>query len=179
MGAVVARRGHLRRVDGGRSRSKPLVAERKPSARAAGIAALDAHRAASGVARFGVDFGEETVANETGLVEQAIDFTKGCYLGQEIVARIFYKGKPSVPVMALEVRGRPAAPEPPCSIRAIVETGAAETCGTLTSVTAGGAPGVWLGIGSVSRRALDDGTAARARGRRRGPGPERARGLTS
>ncbi|HEY8142785.1 MAG TPA: hypothetical protein VIG06_08940 [Kofleriaceae bacterium] len=130
---------------------------RKPSAPAAGIVALDAHRAASGVARFGVDFGAETVANETGLVEQAIDFTKGCYLGQEIVARIFYKGKPSAPLMALEVRGRPAAPEAPCSIRAIAETGAAEACGTLTTVTAGRAPAEWLGIGSVSRRALDHG----------------------
>ncbi len=127
--------------------------------RAASLAALDARRVAAGVPRFGVDFGDETVANETGLVEQAIDFTKGCYLGQEIVARIFYKGKPSQPVMALEVRGRPEAPEPPCSIQAITGTGAGEAGGTVTSVTAGGEPGVWLAIGAVSRRALDDGTA--------------------
>jgi folate-binding protein YgfZ len=127
--------------------------------RAAGLGALDARRVAAGVARFGPDFGDETVANETGLVDQAIDFTKGCYLGQEIVARIFYKGKPSQPLMALEVNGRPVAPEPPCSIHPIAGSGAGETCGTVTSVTAGGEPGVWLAIGAVSRRALDDGTA--------------------
>ena len=126
--------------------------------RAAGLAALDARRVAAGVARFGVDFGEETVANETGLVEQAIDFTKGCYLGQEIVARIFYKGRPSQPVMALEVRGRPEAPQPPCAIHPIAEAGAGETCGSVTSVTAGGEPGSWLAIGALSRRALDDAT---------------------
>jgi glycine cleavage system aminomethyltransferase T len=46
----------------------------KEASCAAGLAALDARRIELGWGRFGVDFGEETVANETGLVEQAIDF---------------------------------------------------------------------------------------------------------
>ena len=129
----------------------------KNVSRAAGLGALDARRVELGWGRFGVDYGEKTVANETGLVEQAIDFTKGCYLGQEIVARIFYKGKPSIPVVPLEVRGRADAPRPPLAIEARTEEGAGGDAGTLTSVAAAGEPAVWLAIGSVARRALDDG----------------------
>ena len=92
----------------GRSRRRRRCAA--DPARAVGLRALDARRTELGVGRYGVDFGEETVANETGLVAEAIDFTKGCYLGQEIVARIFYKGKPSQPVTALEVRDRTTPP---------------------------------------------------------------------
>jgi aminomethyltransferase len=123
--------------------------------RAIGLAALDARRVELGLGRFGVDFGPDTVANETGLVEQAIDFTKGCYLGQEIVARIFYKGKPSQPVVPLTVRGRRDAPAPPSPIH-LVDGGSGETCGAITSVTASSVPGEWLAIGNVSRRALDE-----------------------
>jgi folate-binding Fe-S cluster repair protein YgfZ len=32
---------------------------------------------------------------EAGIVEQAVSFTKGCYIGQETVARLHYKGKPN------------------------------------------------------------------------------------
>ena len=125
--------------------------------RPVGLAALDARRVELGVGRFGVDFGSDTVANETGLVEQAIDFTKGCYLGQEIVARIFYKGKPSQPVMALSVRGRSDAPAPSSPIHLLVDGRSTGACGAITSVTASGVPGEWLAIGNVSRRALDEG----------------------
>jgi folate-binding protein YgfZ len=124
--------------------------------RAVGLAALDARRVELGVGRFGVDFGPATIANETGLLEQAIDFTKGCYLGQEIVARIFYKGKPSQPVLPLVVRGRRQAPVVPCGIHRVVDERPDGTCGALTSVCADSAPGDWLAIGNVSRRALDE-----------------------
>ena len=140
-----------RRVDSASARSR---------GRAAGLAALDARRVALGVGRFGVDFGEDTIANETGLVEQAIDFKKGCYLGQEIVARIFYKGKPSMPVLPLAVSGRAGAPSPPLEIRRVGADGtggSGETAGRLTSVAAADTEGTWLAIGTVSRRALDDG----------------------
>jgi folate-binding protein YgfZ len=135
-----------------------LFAALEEASCAAGVAALDARRVELGWGRFGVDFDEETVANETGLVEQAIDFEKGCYLGQEIVARIFYKGKPSVPVLPLEVHGRAAAPAPPLAIqsRSANGGGKGDRAGTLTSVAPTAVPDVWLAIGSVARRALDD-----------------------
>jgi aminomethyltransferase len=49
-------------------------------------------RVERGVPWFGVDFGEENFPQETGLESAAVSYTKGCYLGQEIVARIHYRG---------------------------------------------------------------------------------------
>jgi folate-binding protein YgfZ len=40
----------------------------------------------------GVDIDENTIPQETGLVPQAVDLTKGCFLGQELVARIDSRG---------------------------------------------------------------------------------------
>jgi tRNA-modifying protein YgfZ len=42
--------------------------------------------------RFGIDFGDQMIAHETGLVPEAIHFSKGCYLGQEIVERVRARG---------------------------------------------------------------------------------------
>jgi folate-binding protein YgfZ len=53
-------------------------------------------RVESGRPRFGVDLEPEAVIpQEAGLNDRAISFTKGCYVGQETVARLFYKGKPN------------------------------------------------------------------------------------
>ena len=51
-----------------------------------------AHRIALGEPWFGVDVDEGTIPQETGLVAAAVSFTKGCYLGQELVARIDSRG---------------------------------------------------------------------------------------
>ena len=45
--------------------------------------------------RFGFDIGAETIPQEAGLNDRAVSFTKGCYVGQETVARLHYKGKPN------------------------------------------------------------------------------------
>lgn len=45
--------------------------------------------------RFGAEMGTATMPAEAGIVEQAVSFTKGCYIGQETVARLHYKGKPN------------------------------------------------------------------------------------
>lgn len=45
--------------------------------------------------RYGVDLDETTIPQEADLNERAVSFTKGCYVGQETVARLFYKGKPN------------------------------------------------------------------------------------
>ncbi len=48
-------------------------------------------RIENGVPRYGVDMDETTVVLETGL-DEAVSFTKGCYIGQEIIARIHFRG---------------------------------------------------------------------------------------
>ncbi|MFI4985596.1 MAG: YgfZ/GcvT domain-containing protein [Solirubrobacterales bacterium] len=45
--------------------------------------------------RFGIDLDETTIPQEAGLNERAVSFTKGCYVGQETVARLHYRGKPN------------------------------------------------------------------------------------
>jgi tRNA-modifying protein YgfZ len=52
-------------------------------------------RIETGRPRFGAEMGMETMPAEAGIVEQAVSFTKGCYIGQETVARLHYKGKPN------------------------------------------------------------------------------------
>jgi tRNA-modifying protein YgfZ len=58
-------------------------------------AAAEILRIEAGRPRFGAEMGTETMPAEAGIVEQAISFTKGCYIGQETVARLHYKGKPN------------------------------------------------------------------------------------
>ena len=48
-------------------------------------------RIEAGIPRFGIDMDETRVVTETNL-DDAVSFTKGCYLGQEIIARIKYRG---------------------------------------------------------------------------------------
>jgi tRNA-modifying protein YgfZ len=45
--------------------------------------------------RYGVDLDETVIPQEAGLNERAVSFTKGCYVGQETVARLYYRGKPN------------------------------------------------------------------------------------
>lgn len=56
-----------------------------------GPEALDILRVEAGIPRFGRDFGPDNFPQETG-IEEAVSYTKGCYLGQEVVARIHYRG---------------------------------------------------------------------------------------
>jgi tRNA-modifying protein YgfZ len=52
-------------------------------------------RIESGRPRLGVDMDADTIPQEAGINERAVDFEKGCYVGQETVARLHYKGKPN------------------------------------------------------------------------------------
>jgi folate-binding protein YgfZ len=57
--------------------------------------AAECVRVEHGRPRYGVDIDESTIPQEAGLNERAVSFTKGCYVGQETVARLHYKGKPN------------------------------------------------------------------------------------
>jgi folate-binding protein YgfZ len=52
-------------------------------------------RVESGRPRYGVDLDESVIPQEAGLNERAVSFEKGCYVGQETVARLFYRGRPN------------------------------------------------------------------------------------
>ena len=52
---------------------------------------LETLRIEAGIPRFGIDMDETTVVTEANL-DEAVSFTKGCYLGQEIIVRIKHRG---------------------------------------------------------------------------------------
>jgi folate-binding protein YgfZ len=57
--------------------------------------AAECLRIEAGRPRLGYDMDAETMPQEAGINERAVSFSKGCYVGQETVARLHYKGKPN------------------------------------------------------------------------------------
>jgi folate-binding protein YgfZ len=58
-------------------------------------AAAECLRIERGRPRYGIDLDDTVIPQEAGLNERAVSFTKGCYVGQETVARLYYRGKPN------------------------------------------------------------------------------------
>jgi folate-binding protein YgfZ len=79
-----------------------------------GSSAWNLFRISRGIPQFGVDFGERDLPQETGQM-RALSFTKGCYLGQEIVERIRSRGAVHRQFMMFAVEG--PLPEPGSKIR--------------------------------------------------------------
>jgi aminomethyltransferase len=67
---------------------KLIAAARAVDGRACGWQALEMARIEAGLPRFGVDMDDTNLAPEAGLEERAISYSKGCYIGQEIIARL-------------------------------------------------------------------------------------------
>jgi tRNA-modifying protein YgfZ len=53
--------------------------------------------------RYGADLDDSVIPQEAGLNERAVSFQKGCYVGQETVARLFYRGKPNRQLQGLRL----------------------------------------------------------------------------
>jgi folate-binding protein YgfZ len=66
-------------------------------------AAADVVRVERGRPRYGADLDDSVIPQEAGLNERAVSFTKGCYVGQETVARLHYKGKPNRHIRGLRL----------------------------------------------------------------------------
>jgi tRNA-modifying protein YgfZ len=112
-----------------------------------------------GVPRFGVDFDGSSLPAEAGVVERAVSFTKGCYIGQEPVVRLAHRGHANRELRKLHLEELPALP-------ATLLDGEREV-GRLTSV-AGVPEGGAAALGYV-RRTVGDGAvlvALDARGAR-------------
>ena len=60
-----------------------------------GEEAAEIVRIERGRPRYGVDLDDGVIPQEAGLNERAVSFSKGCYVGQETVARLHYRGKPN------------------------------------------------------------------------------------
>lgn len=68
--------------------------KRPVTGRGIGWMALNTARIEAGTSLYHIDFGPDSLPHEAGCLEQAVSFTKGCYLGQEIVARMQSLGHP-------------------------------------------------------------------------------------
>lgn len=87
----------------------PLAGNRRsittdpPDVTPVGELAWRAVRVEAGEPLMGVDINEGTIPQESGLVPESVDFTKGCFLGQELVARIDSRGRVNQRLMGVMV----------------------------------------------------------------------------
>ena len=103
-----------------------------PAVRRCGLDAWHTLRIEAGIPAMGAELTERTIPAEAGVVERTVSFTKGCYTGQELVARIDSRGG-NVP---RRLRGVVVAgARPPVGASLVV---ADKEVGTLTSVAASG-----------------------------------------
>mgnify|MGYP000262070862 CR=1 FL=1 len=70
-----------------------------------GIWAIEAERIAMGRARIGFDSDHKSIPNELGLLNKAVHMNKGCYRGQETVAKVFNLGNPPRRLVMLHLDG--------------------------------------------------------------------------
>lgn len=123
-------------------------APRAPAGVPAGDAAdLEALRIEAGVPAMGHELTEQTIPAEAGVVERSVSFTKGCYTGQELVARIDSRGN-KTPSRLVRLAGTGPAPAPgtPLSVEGT------ERASVTTAVASAAAPSeAWLGLGYLHR----------------------------
>jgi folate-binding protein YgfZ len=75
--------------------------------------ALERLRIEAGTPRYGQEIDDRVLPAEAGLEERAISFSKGCYPGQEPIARQHYRGKVNRRLRVLEVAGAAPSAETP------------------------------------------------------------------
>ena len=112
----------------------------------AGSDAYETARVGAGVPRFGPDITPENFPAEAGVLERAVSFEKGCYPGQETVARMHYRGHPNRELHRLVVEG--PAPQPGAPI---LQGG--KQVGWITSVAPLPVEGKILALGYLHRNA--------------------------
>ena len=123
---------------------------------AVGSAALDTLRIESGTPRFGIDMTEATIPIEANL-QDAISYTKGCYVGQEVIARIDARGHVNRQLVGL-LLGDAGLPEAGAKIFS-----PQREVGWITSATQSPAMRQTIALGYVRRESLAPGAALQVR----------------
>jgi folate-binding protein YgfZ len=72
----------------------------------------EVRRVETGRPRYGVDLDDSVIPQEAGLNERAVSFEKGCYVGQETVARLYFRGKPNRHLRGLKLTGPASQGDP-------------------------------------------------------------------
>ncbi|MBZ5544204.1 MAG: aminomethyltransferase family protein [Acidobacteriia bacterium] len=116
-----------------------------------GTEALETLRIEAGIPRYGAELGEDTLLLEAGLTD-AVSFTKGCYIGQEIVERSRSRGHVNWKLVGLIAR----APEPPSPGTKLIAEG--KEVGEVTSACASPTLAKTITLAYVRREAAEPGT---------------------
>lgn len=148
--AVVLVAGVARPVSGYDLISTPenLQAVRNHLAQAtpADTASYETVRIETGVPRFGADITPDNFPGETGVLEKVVSFQKGCYPGQETVARMHYRGHPNKTLHRFSLEGTAATP-------GTEVTQNEKIVGSITSVAPLSVNGKTFALGYLSRKA--------------------------
>ena len=114
-------------------------------------AAYETARIAAGIPRFGTDITPDNFPGESKtILERAVSFGKGCYPGQETVARMHYRGSPNKRLYRLELD--PTKPEKPEAGDEILQ-GEKGVVGRLTSIAPFPIDGKIYALGYLARKA--------------------------
>jgi len=119
--------------------------ERTPTLRRASDEDWEARRIALNFGRFGVDFGEADNPHEAALDRRAVAWSKGCYLGQEVVCMQDMRGKLKRRLVALEIEGSAEAASPAVG-SPVTAADSGEAVGELTSVARNPRTGTLLAL---------------------------------
>ncbi|MEA2280880.1 MAG: hypothetical protein QOK21_1487 [Solirubrobacteraceae bacterium] len=118
--------------------------------------AAEVVRVEHGRPRWGHELDDTVIPQEAGLNERAVSFTKGCYVGQETVARLHYRGKPNRQLRGLRL-AEPVEPGTPLHLgeRAVGTIGSAVVSPVLGPIALAivrreAEPGVALDAGGVA-----------------------------
>ena len=129
--------------------------------RTVGWYAFNAARIEGGTPLFNIDFASTNLPHESSLIESRVSFTKGCYPGQEIVARMQHLGAPKQALRGLRIEAD-ALPVAGTQVFAAEDETLAQPVGVITSSTisplSGAAP---IAIAMLKKRVVETGSKVR------------------
>jgi folate-binding protein YgfZ len=137
----VARQLFVEREQAPRVETALLAAAASHGGRMASGAALEILRVEAGVPRFGAELGEHALPAELRLENRAVSFTKGCYTGQEVVARMHSRGRVGHLLVGIAIEGD-ALP----AVGAALEAGGARVGEVTSAVRSPSAGAIALGF---------------------------------
>ena len=133
---------------------KLIAAVSTAGGRACGWEAMEAARIEAGVPRFGVDMDESNLPQEAGIEARAVSYTKGCYIGQEVLNRLHTLGHVNRELRGLRLPA--AVKELPAKGDKLFHAG--KEVGYITSAARSPALGEIFALGYVRKEANQPGT---------------------
>lgn len=137
-------------ADGNALRAKLLEA----GAASASIETAETLRIEAARPRFGIDMNTDTIPLEAGIESRAISFTKGCYVGQEVIIRILHRGHGRVARRLVSI----ILPDGPVPERGSAIHAGDRAVGEITSAAASPKHGAPFALGYVQRDHAAPGT---------------------